>query len=138
MDRRNIQELIKGLKGDANTYLAILIQAGQGCDYTIGCGMTVSFLNVPDPSQLQQKIRKLLEYYGTAQEVEDGVYKITQKPNDRAIDYVLIVKASEVSDIDVNQLRAMDSPYWEQKARDEELAKDRAELERLQAKLGTH
>jgi hypothetical protein len=43
------------------TYLIIFDQRGEGCDYTIGCGITYQYLTASDMADAEKKTREILE-----------------------------------------------------------------------------
>jgi len=45
-------------------YVAYMKQAGEGCDYTIGCGTVVKFMKSDNIQDAKKEAREILEYYG--------------------------------------------------------------------------
>ena len=109
-----------------NSYIVILKQAGEGCDYTIGCGRTFKMINAPDDDNAKEQAKEILEYHGSL--YPDG---------ERALEEFALFKIdSMIADTTwYNELyeEALQAESDEkQKVQD---AKDKKEYERLQHKF---
>lgn len=101
-------------------------QAGEGCDYMIGCGQKLSALRA---QTLEAAVHEAIEVI-----VEDGGLG-DEHWNERVLDEALIF-AAPAHTVDLSALRAEAGAAAEAKARDVELARERAEFERLSKKFG--
>lgn len=100
-------------------WVLILEGGGQGCDYTIGCGIAVNYIQAETEAQALEKVKVYLEGYGRSRIESISLYPETAEV---AIPYLLWEEARQKAE-------------EREEAREQE-AKDRAELARLQAKLG--
>jgi hypothetical protein len=102
------------------TYLLVLEGPGEGCDYTIGCNLSVETIHASDAAGAHAKAVETFDYYGGREMVAS----------------MRLYQVAMGVDIDVDAIVAA-ARAQEQKAADAAAeAAERAELERLQAKYG--
>ena len=108
-------------------YTVILRQAGEGCDYTIGCGVSVSEYDL-DATNPTAAIKELTDVL-----IEEGAFS---NP-DQEISEGYIVPSEAVIELDIKGIvkRMRDQRAEEERQIAE--AKERKELERLQRKYRT-
>jgi len=99
-------------------YLLVLQQSGEGCDYTIGCGMLYEIVNLKtkDPAELLA----LLQTYADIEELEEA----------------LLIPLTAVEKIDLAALCRMARDREIAEAEAEKEREERATLARLQTKYG--
>lgn len=66
-------------------YLIILKQNGEGCDYTIGCGMNIKFIDLEDNKSILDEVLKRFVNDDFYVDCENGlesckIYEVTGKP----------------------------------------------------------
>lgn len=55
-------------------YLVCIIQKGEGCDYTIGCGRAVKKYEAKDPCDLYKKVYEDFEMYFDEDNIESAYF----------------------------------------------------------------
>lgn len=101
-------------------YYVHLIQHGEGCDYTIGCGHRLRSLKAKTYPEAHAEVDALLKEEHTSEE--------------REVEHVRILEVTNMHEVDVKAWYAglgMQRKAEELKAQE---ARERAELERLQKK----
>lgn len=102
-------------------FIALLKQAGEGCDYTIACGKTYVKLAATDWDSAMEEAKELVRENYTG---------------DRALSDFALLDVAGAKEVDVD---AWYAEFEEDERREREAkdaTKDRAELERLAKKLG--
>jgi hypothetical protein len=120
----------RGMKPTTKFWM-LMVQNGEGCDYTIGCGLCAE----PLKAQTIEEARKEAEDFFTARD-EDGwenSHHVNPK-SESALEHVVLVTASEFLPLEKWQEEYL--AYRAKKDAEEQRKKDEAELERLQKKLG--
>ena len=98
-------------------------QEGEGCDYTIGCGMTFYFMEAESIEKAKEKIVW-----------PDGRDEYSTLGGDNALEKILIIPAEHVVTINVEALKKEVYEIRANEEAEEQEKTERAELERLQAK----
>lgn len=106
-------------------YLVCQKQWGEGCDYTIGCGMRFDFI---EAQSVQDAIEKTV--------YPDGRDERSQLEGETALEKILIIPAEYVTVVDVEKMAQEIKQQREDKAAELQRAKELAEFKRLQAKYG--
>lgn len=102
-------------------YMVILVQDGDGCDYTIGCGVKVKPLKARTVEDARAEAQHTIMSDGSL-EREDAIYK------------AVLVTSHE--DLPVESWKAGMKALRDAEEAEEQKAKELAELERLRAKYG--
>lgn len=106
-------------------YLVCKKQKGEGCDYTIGCGMRFDFI---EADSIQAAIERIV--------FPDGKDEYSSLEGDNALEQILIIPAEHITVVNVS---GIESEIKRQRVREAEKAqeeKELADLKRLQAKYG--
>lgn len=112
-------------------YLIIQEQANEGCDYSIGCGISISTIEADSP---EEAFNKMVE--GTDWDREEGCWKYNAPGGEGELADIWVVPAPELNDhLWPKHIEKMNK-FWSDKAQDEKEAAELAEYERLKAKLG--
>lgn len=112
-------------------YLIVKKQAGYGCDYSIGCGTAVNFV---EANSVEEAFHKMVK--GTDWECEDGCWKYNAPGGEGELASIWIVPAPELNDhLWPKHIKKMNK-FWSDKAGVEEKARKLAEYEKLKAELG--
>ena len=69
-------------------YILVLVQHGDGCDYTIGCGLAVKVLKATEPELALAEAADEIQEYGGSVEIEQAY----------------LLKCGEVTTIDVSTI----------------------------------
>ena len=102
-------------------YYAYLVEAGEGCDYTIGCGNTLKDFIADDTEKAVEKIKEyIIENYGHNSE--------------HMLETVLLFTAHPI-DINVEQVYEDEKEKRQKKSLKIEEDKDRADYERLKKRF---
>jgi hypothetical protein len=104
-------------------YLVCEKQKGEGCDYTIGCGMRFYFI---EADSIQDAIESVVFPYG-----EDGWSALE---GENALEKILIIPAAYVKVVDVTGIANEIEETRKREAADAQKSRELAELRRLQAK----
>lgn len=104
------------------TYKAYLAQAGEGCDYTIGCGLRVIDINA---ASLDEAKIKLIE------EIKENYSQ-----EERQVDKVELYEIESITNIDVSELYNLIKQERNAKEQAYKEERERQEFLRLQAKFG--
>jgi hypothetical protein len=104
-------------------YIMLLKQSGEGCDYTIGCGM---LWEVVETENIQEKIRETLEDFGADGTGDVLFTRMVFVPFD----------AATVVDVDLDKIYRQIRDDKDQQASKDNEEKERAEYERLKLKSG--
>lgn len=115
-------------------YAAILLQEG-GCDYTIGCGITIRSLKAQNMAEADLELLEILEGFGNATRIENNQLVLSERP-DPTIDKAIIIELAEIKIIDLEKLRLESKSFWQQRRDQEKLVKAKAEYERLKKQFG--
>lgn len=102
-------------------YMVILVQDGEGCDYTIGCGVKVEPLKARTVEDARAEAQRTIMSDGYL-EREDAVYKA--------------VLVTDHEDLPVESWKAGMKAIREAEEAEEQRAKELSELERLKRKYG--
>jgi hypothetical protein len=104
-------------------YLVIIEQKGEGCDYTIGCGMAVQVVDIDDDATVDgQLAARMLDYYGDDDE--------------RQIASVRYMSLADVRTADLARFRTARDAAERAQAQTKIDAEEKALYERLRAKHG--
>lgn len=137
MSHSSYQDIFNKIQSTKNNWLIVFFQEGEGCDYSIGCGISTSIVEMNDEQPVIEQLKKFLVDFNISEEVSPGVYKVKSKKDEVSIDFALLVKIENFRLVDIDKdLRKYDLAYWNKKSEEEKLAAEVAEFERLKAKLG--
>jgi hypothetical protein len=106
-------------------YLVCEKQEGEGCDYTIGCGMCFDFI---EAASIQDAIEKTV--------FPDGRDEPCALEGESALEKILIIPAEYVTIVDVASMAIEIKQQRKHEAAEAQKAKELAELKRLQSKYG--
>lgn len=106
-------------------YLVCKKQEGEGCDYTIGCGMRFDFI---EADSVQDAIEKTV--------FPDGRDENSQLEGENALEKILIIPAEYITVVDVASMASEIKQQREHEAAEAQKAREIAELKRLQYKYG--
>ncbi|GJQ38234.1 MAG: hypothetical protein JETCAE02_06460 [Anaerolineaceae bacterium] len=106
-------------------FLVCKKQEGEGCDYTIGCGMHFGFV---EAASLQDAIERTVYPYGRD--------KYCALEGENALEKILIISAEHVTAVDVVGMAKEIKQQRAQEAAEAQKEKELAEFKRLQAKYG--
>jgi hypothetical protein len=106
-------------------YLVCEKQKGEGCDYTIGCGMRFDFI---EADSIQDAIEQTVS--------PDGRDKNSQLEGENALEKILIIPAEYVTVVDVASIVDEIKQQRKNEAAEAQKAKELAELKRLKSKYG--
>lgn len=107
-------------------YLVIFKQAGEGCDYTIGCGMNYEIMEADSIEDLKEQIT-----------FPDGKEEYSRFHNtDIYFSEIIVVPFDKTEPLDIEELMKMAKEVDETFDNEKELSADEAEFERLKKKLG--
>ena len=119
--------------GSRRQYLVCERMKGDGCDYTIGCGMNYKVVTVEGGKDETEDVRELQEKMAYPEGRDEYC---AYEGDEFEIEEALIVPYKDVHVIDVKAF----ADEIEAREREEELAKkeeaDKAEYKRLKAKFG--
>ena len=104
-------------------YLVCKKQEGEGCDYTIGCGMRFDFI---EADSIQDATEKAV--------FPSGRDEYSALEGDFALEIIFIVPAEYVSMVDVARMKNEIKEIRKREAEKTQKEKELAELKRLQAK----
>lgn len=110
------------------TYLVIMKQHGEGCDYTIGCGMTYRIVEA-------ESIDELMENEIAFPEGEDEP-TCSKLRGDNELKEVIVIPYDQAQFIDLKPWKKMVEDKISDDLADMRSAEDLAEFERLRKKLG--
>jgi hypothetical protein len=111
-------------------YLILKKQKGEGCDYTIGCGMTYSFENFDGP------LDDAIQHFTQKIAYPNGFQERLAIDGDNALTEVWVVPADVAVSVDLAVIRTAHKAMCEASERLAEDEKEKAELERLTKKWG--
>jgi len=106
---------------EGTKYMVIMVQNGEGCDYTIGCGVKVEPLKARTVEDARAEAQRIITLDGYL-ERDGAVYK------------AVLVTAHE--DLPVESWKAGLKAVREAEEAEEQRGRELAELERLKAKYG--
>ncbi len=109
--------------GSKMKYLVCRKQDGDGCDYTIGCGMAYSFI---EASSIEDVIEEII--------YPDGRDEYCELEGENALDEILVIPADAVITVDVSSLLKGIEASTQEAAKAKEQEVELAQLKRLQAK----
>lgn len=114
-------------------WLGVMIQAGEGCDYTIGCGYRVVEVEADSEKDARVKLSKALylDSYIDRDSGEDPSYYID---GEGALESVKIYKVAK--EIDLMPLLEKAQERFNKAEEDEEKNKRREEYEKLRKEFG--
>ena len=98
-------------------------QYGEGCDYTIGCGMKFDFI---EADSIQDAIEKTI--------YPDGRDEYCSLEGEQALEKILVIPAEYVTAVDVESLSKEIKEQRAHEAAEAQKAKELVELKRLQEK----
>ncbi len=118
------------------TYLAVMKQNGEGCDYTIGCGINVKVIhNVGSFMEAMSKLAETEEWQNALDHPDN--YSFNPLDGEMTPDNVTLYHiAGDDSGRTFEALKTRLAKVFEGEKVREEQAKDNAEFERLKKKLG--
>lgn len=109
-------------------FLVYAQQTGYGCDYTIGCGLKVEFIDAPDMAAALQQAERL--WYGPVDNYEGGrVHSEVQ------LQKLTVCEVPHVQEVNVQAARGRWQARKDAAVREAKEAKDRAQYEALKAKF---
>tara|TARA_Y100000034_G_scaffold112283_1_gene146125 strand:- start:90 stop:419 length:330 start_codon:yes stop_codon:yes gene_type:complete len=106
-------------------YLVIFKQAGEGCDYTIGCGMNYEIMEADSIEDLKEKIT-----------FPEGREEYSVFYQGFGYEEIIVVPFEQTEPLDIEELIKTGNASDEVLDEEEELSADEAEFERLKEKLG--
>ena len=106
-------------------YLICTKQYGEGCDYTIGCGMDFDFI---EADSIQDAIEKTV--------YPDGRSGRSSLEGEQALEKILIIPAECVTSVDVAGIEKEVKQKRAHEYAETQKAKELSELKRLQSKYG--
>ena len=109
-------------------FLVCQKQPGEGCDYTIGCGMRYDIVEADSKEEVIENII-----------FPEGRDEYCALEDDNAIDELLVINITNseiVTEVDLWELKGEVIEEREKEKRDSERQSDEAEFERLRKKLG--
>ena len=106
-------------------YLICEKQEGEGCDYTIGCGMRFDFI---EADSIQDAIEKTV--------YPDGRDEHCALEGENALEKILIIPTEYVTVVDVEKMAQEIKQRRKDEAAEAQKVKELAEFKRLQAKYG--
>lgn len=109
-------------------FYAHVKQAGEGCDYTIGCGHKVVRLEAKTLMEAEREIM--------ANDEEGGYGSAHYLTGDARLESVIILEVTKVYNVPLNAYRDNLQRHEEAKAAAKKDAEDFATFERLQKKFG--
>ena len=104
-------------------YLVCRKQYGEGCDYTIGCGMVFDFL---EASSIEDAVEKIVW--------PDGRNERCALEGEGALEKILIIPAEHIITVDVERMAKEVASQRALQTQEARRAKELAELRRLQEK----
>jgi hypothetical protein len=114
-------------------FAIVLKQDGEGCDYTIGCGMTMMSL---ESKTLAEALCEAKRYFvGTIHEPSHALM-LFDRPNPPQPDLKYAKLVQVVEDLPIQEWYDTVVSWDEEKERGAAEAKERAEFERLKGKFG--
>ena len=102
-------------------YKAYLKQAGEGCDYTIGCAQTVIEIDATSMEEAKQKLTDTI--------IEDYSY------DERMLDSAELYECNEVFAMPVDEIYAKKEQLEQQEQQRKQEEAERREYERLKHKF---
>jgi hypothetical protein len=111
-------------------YLIAEQQEGEGCDYTIGCGMRFYFEDFDGP------LDEAVKHFTTKIAYPDGEEEGLAIDGDNALAEVWIVPADGAVALDLAAIREADKKMRAEAKKREKEASEKAEFERLRQKFG--
>ncbi len=111
-------------------YLIAQKQHGEGCDYTIGCGMCFHFEDFDGP--LHEAVKHFTKTIAYPEGEEEGL----AIDGDNALAEVWVVPADAAVALDLAAIRKADKAAREETRKREKEASEKAEFERLRQKFG--
>jgi len=116
-------------------YIVIKTQEGEGCDYTIGCGMNYDFVDASNPAEAFQKIVEDESWHLDDEYVCKNLANIDNCNFESVLESLMIIPAPEINEHFYSALvEAAKIKYVELSTKNKE-AKERAEYEKLKAKF---
>lgn len=112
------------MKLEHGTLVLVMSQAGEGCDYTIGCGTTYAKLKATEPAAADEEAKKIIEDMGCLKPLSE-----------RSLETAYIMRVERMLPIQKWYRDAVDEA--ERLEREDHDAKDKAEYDRLRAKFGS-
>ena len=107
-------------------YMVIYKQSGEGCDYTIGCGMKYEILEADDMKELTEEI-----VFPDGR----GEYSIFNN-EDISYDEIIVVPFNQTEPLDLISLESWAKAIDNADKEEQQRLEDEAEFERLRKKLG--
>jgi len=116
-------------------YIVIKTQKGEGCDYTIGCGMNYDFVEASTPSEAFQKTAEDEGWHLDDEYICKNLANINNCNYEFALQSVMIIPAPETNKhFYLELVEAAKIRYVELSTKSKE-AKERAEYEKLKVKF---
>lgn len=112
-------------KSNPVKYLVCKKQKGEGCDYTIGCGMRFDFI---EAASIEAAIERVV--------FPDGRVERSALEGEGALETIFIIPAECVTVVDVAAIASAIKETREREAAELQGAKELAEFNRLKAKYG--
>jgi len=112
-------------RGKTMRYLVCQKQYGEGCDYTIGCGMLFDFI---DADSVHDAIEKTVYPGGR------GKGEYCSLEGEQALEEIFVIPEEHVIIVDVASMTEEIKKQREYEAEEEQKEKELAELKRLQEK----
>jgi hypothetical protein len=108
-------------------FLVCRKQHGEGCDYTIGCGMAFGVIDADSIEDAQEKII-----------YPEGLDEYSALEGDYALSELLIVPYDAVLDVELTSIAETIKDRNNQAEQNEKVKSDLAELDRLKAQYPDH
>jgi len=105
-------------------FIAYIQGAGEGCDYTIGCNLSVYFL--PDHIETMEQA---VEFCGTPQDEDDFLGCSSEM-----VSQITVFEVINFENVDVGAVKAARKADRRRIANERKEQQERAELERLKAR----
>lgn len=107
-------------------YLVIMKEEGEGCDYTIGCGMNYEMVEAENEESL---IKKIVFPDG---EDENSIFENT----DRSYEEIIYVPVDDITRLDIDSIKRKIENKNLEEEEEKQRKKDEEDFERLRKKLG--
>ena len=102
-------------------FIIIIKQRGEGCDYTIGCGMTTKIIDAVDDVEAEEKVKEMF--------LKDYCYGLEYDKSLCDIESITIAPSPESLPIKIWWKEHLEEEFNEERAEKEE--KEKIELARL-------
>ncbi len=113
-------------------YKAILVQDGEGCDYTIGCGISIIDLHALSSDEAYKELKR--EVIGEWDEKDGRFYG--EYMDEQRLESATLIKVIETIQPDISAWYAEAEKIVENHKNSANVNAEKAELERLKKKYG--